>query len=266
LGGIFLALSTLIRAFPAITLVTASLPALWWLVELKRSQQRWPTWQELREAHEPTLRLLGAALATGLLLVAVTTLRWSWPAWADWFWKVAKLSADPHANSIALRGLIAGWEPGHHSLLSARMPLYVAGIGFYLGAVVLAARQRALEQAAILGLLLVPVVFYAANYYIHVVCLLPLLVRERRGPEGSTLLSPTDGWIWLTLLGLCLAQYWTVLVDDIGLHFHQATVLLFGALTVIVVALLRGDVREGRLDFLVRYLSARPGAGSPNAP
>jgi hypothetical protein len=96
--------------------------------------------------------------------------------------------------------------------------------------------------------------------------LLPLLVRERRGPDGSTLLSPTDGWIWLTLLGLCVAQYWTVLVDDMPVHFHQSTVLLFGALTALLVALVRGDVREGRLDFLVRYFSARPGEGSPQAP
>jgi hypothetical protein len=35
-------------------------------------------------------------------------------------------------------------------------------------------------------------------------------------------------------------------------------VLLFAALTVIVVALVRGDVREGRLDFLVRFLTAKP--------
>lgn len=265
LGGVFLALSTLIRAFPAITIVTACFPALWWVTEQWRARQRLPKWQELREAHEPTLRLLAAALVTGLLLVAVTTLRWSWPAWADWFGKVARLSADPHANSVALRGLIAGWEPGHHTLLSARMPLYVASIAFYLAGVVLAARQRVLEQAAILGLLLVPVVFYAANYYIHVVCLLPLLARERRAPDGSSLLSPTDGWIWLTLLGLCVAQYWTVLVDDLPLHFHQATVLLFGALTAIVVALIRGDVREGRLDFLVRYLATRPEEGAPAA-
>ncbi|MEY2934273.1 MAG: hypothetical protein RL033_5022 [Pseudomonadota bacterium] len=266
LAGVLLALSTLIRAFPAITLVTASFPALWWIVEYMRAQQRRPTWKELREAHEPTLRLLGAALVTGVLLVGVTTLRWHWLAWSDWFWKVAKLSADPHANSVALRGLVAGWEIGHHALLAARMPMYIAAIAFYLAGVVLVARQRALEQAAILGLLLVPVVFYAANYYIHVVCLLPLLVRERRGPDGATLLSPTDGWIWLTLLGLCIAQYWTVLVDDMPVHFHQSTVLLFGALTALLVALVRGDVREGRLDFLVRYFSARPGEGSPQAP
>jgi hypothetical protein len=261
LGGFFLALSSTIRAFPAITLVTASFPALWWLAEFWRSRQRRPTWAEIWEAQRPLVWLLGSALATALILVGVTTLRWSWPAWADWFWKVARLSADPHGNSVALRGLVAGWEPGHSQLLQARWPLYAALIAFYVVGVALVTHRRSLEQAATLGLLLVPVVFYAANYYIHIVCLLPLLALEQRSSAAQTrVLSQTDGWIWLTLLGLCVAQYWTVLVEDMPLHFHQSTVLLFAALSAIIVALVRGDVREGRLDFLVRYLASKPTA------
>src|SRR6185436_5603366 len=88
LGGFFLALSSLIRAFPAITLVTAALPAFWWVWDLWRSQERWPTWAELWQEQRPLLRTLGAALITALVLVVATTLRWSWPAWGDWFWKV----------------------------------------------------------------------------------------------------------------------------------------------------------------------------------
>ena len=258
LGGFFLALSSTIRAFPALTLVTACFPALWWLVEFWRRHERWPTRAEIWRDQQPLLRLLGGAAATALVLVLVTALRWSWPAWGDWFWKVEKLNADPHANSVALRGLIAGWEPGQYSLLRARWPLYTGLIAFYVLGLALAARRRLLEQAAISGLLLVPVVFYAANYYIHVICLLPLLALERRATHGDRPhVSVTDGWIWLTLLGLCVSQYWTVLVEDMPLHFHLATVLLFGALTAIVVALVRGDVREGRLDFLVRYLATK---------
>jgi hypothetical protein len=157
--------------------------------------------------------------------------------------------------------------------------------------VFLAARGRPLEQAAILGLILVPVVFYAANYYIHIVCLLPLLALERQrepaltaasrvadpnGTEATADAAPVaalsepaargvstdDAGLWLALLGLCVAQYWTVLVSDTGLHFHFATVLLFVALTALVVLLVRGEVREGRLDFLVRFLQAKPGSSS----
>jgi hypothetical protein len=107
----------------------------------------------------------------------------------------------------------------------------------------------------------VPVVFYAANYYLHIVCFLPLLAVERRlrADESTPPLSRADATVWLILLGLCVAQYWTVLVSDLPLHFHLATVLLFGALTAIVVVLVRADVREGRLDFLARFFAA-PGS------
>jgi hypothetical protein len=255
LGGFFLALATVIRAFPAITLVTATFPALWWVFDFYRAQRRWPRLGELYEAQRPVARVLGCAGVTIAVLVVATSLRWSLPAWGDWLSKVAKLSADSHSNSIALRGLIAGWEVGHHQLLRARWPLYAAGIAFYVVGVLLACRQKPLERAAIWGLVLIPVVFYAANYYIHIVCLLPLIAVERRTrqPSAGPPVSVSDAWVWLGLLGLCVAQYWTVLVTDRALHFHLATVLLFAALTLILIVQLRADAREGRLDFLARF-------------
>lgn len=272
LGGFFLAMSTMIRAFPILTLVTVSFPALWWLGEQRRAQRRWPTLAELRAAQGPTLRVLGSALITALVLLVVTSLRWSLPAWTDWLAKVAKLSADSHGNSIALRGLVAGWEVGHQQLLSARWPLLALGMLFFIGSVALMCRQKSLERASIAGLILIPVVFYAANYYIHIVCFLPLLAVERRvsreaASAESTPVSAADAWVWLILLGLCVAQYWTVLVTDLPLHFHLATVLLFGALTAIVIVLVRADVREGRLDFVARFFgAATPAEREPARP
>jgi hypothetical protein len=260
LGGFFLALSSTIRAFPAITIVSATFPALFWLIETYRAEQRLPTFAELRRAQGPVLRLVAAAALTVLVLVLVTTLRWSPAAWGDWFWKVERLSADPHANSVALRGLIAGWEPGQAQVLLARGAVFAGAITFYLFGVFIAMRGRPLEQAAIAGLILIPVVFYAANYYIHIVCLLPLLALERR--TEARVLSSSDAGIWLCLLGLCMTQYWTVLVGDMPLHFYLSTVLLFMALTVIVVLLVRAQVREGRLEFLVRFLAAKPEPGT----
>jgi hypothetical protein len=142
-------------------------------------------------------------------------------------------------------------------LLASRWPLFALGIVFYVVSVFMICRKRSLEQAAVLGLALVPVVFYAANYYLHTVCLLPLIAAERRGPEQATQgrLSAADSWVWVILLGLCTAQYWTVLVSDLPLHFHLSTVLLFGALTLMMAVLLREAVRSGRLDRVSRLLS-----------
>jgi hypothetical protein len=259
-----LALSTMIRAFPAITLASAALPSLWWLVDRRMATRRWPSLRELRDEQRPIATVLGVALLTAVALVALTSLRWSLPAWADWLVKVAQLNADSHANSIALRGLVAGWEMGHQQLVLARWPLLAIFIVLFVAGVALTCRRKSIEQAAIAGLVLVPVVFYAANYYLHIVCFLPLLAVERRPTAGDAApASRSDAAIWLTLLGLCLAQYWTVLVTDLPLHFHLATVLLFAALAALLVILIRADVREGRLNFLARFFGASPPAREP---
>jgi hypothetical protein len=70
-------------------------------------------------------------------------------------------------------------------------------------------------------------------------------------------LSASDAWVWLSLLGLCVAQYWTVLVTDFPLQFQLSTLLLFAAMTVIVVLLVRADMREGRLAFLARWVGLK---------
>ena len=265
LGGFFLALSTTIRAFPAITLVTACFPAIWWVIDEYRKQGKLPSWADAYRQQRPLARVIVSATVTMVVLVTATSLRWSLHEWVDWLSKVSKLSADAHGNSIALRGLIAGWQTGHHQLLQQRWPMYAAGIVFYVIGVFLSCRQKQMERAAVLGLMLVPVVFYPANYYIHIVCLLPMIVVERRlrADSSEAPLSVSDAWIWLSMLGLCVAQYWTVLVTDLPLHFHLSTVLLFGALTAMLIVMLRADVREGRLDFIARWFQASVPEAAP---
>ncbi len=96
------------------------------------------------------------------------------------------------------------------------------------------ARDKRPEQAAVLGLMLLPIVFYPANYYLHVVCLFPLLARV-----PGRMPTPTDAALWITLLGLCAAQYFTVLVRDLTLHFYLASALLLAALFTMLSLTLR---------------------------
>ncbi|HTU56889.1 MAG TPA: hypothetical protein VMF89_00620, partial [Polyangiales bacterium] len=51
----------------------------------------------------------------------------------------------------------------------------------------------------------------------------------------------SGAWIWITLLLMCAAQYFTTLVPDLALHFYTSTVTLFAALFVMSVVLLRAD-------------------------
>jgi hypothetical protein len=231
-GGALLALSTMIRAFPALAMVAAAIPTLWTLWEHRRAQGRLPPLAELRA--EPIARVaLGALVSTvGLFLFSVAVLPAG--AWPEWLRKIAQLSADAHTNHISLRTLLAGAGGDQGELLRARAPLFAAGAAAITILVALAARGKRIEQAAMLGLVLVPTYLYPANYYLHIVFLLPLVAA--------------DAVVWIALLGLCAAQYFTVLVGDKADHFYFATVLLFAAIFVVLGALV------ARQPFVSRFL------------
>src|SRR5690606_25999288 len=96
---------------------------------------------------------------------------------------------------------------------------------------------------------------------IHFVFLLPLLVvepmklRERFARE-------TSGRVWMLVLGLCAAQYFTVRETALELHFYNASVLLMVATLGIVISLLPRD-RAGLV--LVPILDPAPDPEAPAA-
>jgi hypothetical protein len=65
-----------------------------------------------------------------------------------------------------------------------------------------------------------------------------LLATERAVvAPGAPPVPPRSAFIWLVLLGMCVAQYFTVLETDRGLHFYFASVVLFATLTALLVSL-----------------------------
>lgn len=243
LGGALFTLSATIRAFPALTVFGASLPALWWLVDYWRAHKRLPSIATIRTDQRPVVRLLIGAAGTLVVLFVFSVIVISADAWIDWASKVGQLSADPHANHISLRSLIAGWGDDQGSILRARMPVFIGSVLCYVAAVVVAARRMKPEQAAVLALVLVPVLFYPANYYIHLVCFLPLVITEK-GPDGkSQPLNLSDGAIAFALLGMCAAQFISVLITENGVHFYLNGVILFMAITTMLIVLLRNEAK-----------------------
>ncbi|MCC6213570.1 MAG: hypothetical protein IT376_01785 [Polyangiaceae bacterium] len=226
IAGAFLALAGMIRAFPTMALLALALPAVWWFGERWFHEKRWPGLGALYREQRPVFRVaLGAAACiTAFVGLSATLLGPS--AWPEWYQKVSMLSHDPHVNHVSLRGLVAGWDGDHHRILRARMPLHIVSMVAFSAMVAVGARRRRLEQAAVLGLTLVPVYFNPANYYLHLVFLLPLLVLEDR----RAALGARQGALWLVLLAMCVSQYLTVLDVPLGPHFYQATAILFAAL------------------------------------
>ncbi len=262
LGGVLFGLSTMIRAFPALAIVGVTFPMGWWIYEFRRREKKFPGLGLIRKEHKPVERILIGAGGTIIGFFLLTTILFPPETWVDWLSKVGQLSGDPHANHISLRSFIAGWEGDQWKVLAARRPLFIVAVAFFVVMVIAGARRCRPEQAAILSLVLIPVFFYPANYYIHFVFLLPLLVVETSGKGDRPPLGPTDVWILGTLTIMCAAQYFTVLVREKGIHFYMSSTLLFAAVTSILFAVL---LRE-RVTRIWELAMADGGAAPAEAP
>lgn len=245
LGGFLFSAAAMIRAFPALALVGAALPTLWWCFDVKALQGAFPGLATTRSENRDLLRIfIGAAVGVAMLLLySVIVL----PADAWWIWiqKLSELSAGTQRNHISLRLLMSGWEGDQYRVLLSRMPVYVGSIVVFSLLVIVGARRATRVQGALLGLTLIPVIFYPANYYIHFVWLLPMLAVERA--KGDAPVRAADAWVWIALLAMCSAQYLTVFTDDLSLHFWLASVLLFVGLVSVLLIWANRDRINARL-------------------
>lgn len=229
LGGVWLGLATMVRAFPALCVLGACAPALWRAVHARPFSVR--TWLARERSTLHTLAgAAGAAVASLALSLTFLPAR-AWPHWLD---KVRALDADPHPASVALKNLIADWDE-LDAMLLARLPLYLAALVFFSGLLLLATRNKRPDQTALLSLLLLPLYFYPSNYYLHFVFLLPLLANASPGNSVSS----NGARIWLCLLLMCSAQYFTVLISDLPTHFYLSTAILFATLPPLLLAVIR---------------------------
>lgn len=241
LGGAFFAAAAMIRAFPALALVGTALPAVWWLLEYRKREGRFPSALVVRTEQRDLLRTIAGAAIGVAVLFLFSILVLPADAWLTWIKKVGQLSSGTQHNHISLRLLISGWESGYWTL-QERIPLFVSGIAAMVALVFAGARRASPVQGAMLGLILIPVVFYPANYYSHFVWLLPLLAVEQRGTDPAV--RPADALIWMTLLAMCAAQYFTVLAPNQSLRFWLSSAILFATLpTLLWIWLLRHRIR-----------------------
>jgi hypothetical protein len=242
LGGALLGLSTMIRVFPALAIAGAALPALIRILEDFAETRKLPPLREILKRERQTVRVVVGAGVAMLAAFAFSLLVLAPEAWPDCLNKIAALNADAHPNAISLRTLIGGGE-NQNAVLRARQPLFLATCAIFVGLIVLAARRLRIDQTAVLGMTLVPVLLYPANYYIHFVFLLPLLVTETRPKAAADLpAAPREGGIWVTLLGMCAVQYLTVFITDLKLHFYYENVVFFSVLSLLLGLLVKDDI------------------------
>ncbi len=252
LGGICLALSALIRAFPVVALLGVCLPALWSFADQWRADRRPPRLKDWLAEHPETVRVVASAAITVAAMVLLTGALYGFASWGRWLQKVTLLNRDVGVNEISLRALVAGADATAGVVFRARLVLFIVLEIACIGVVVWLARRRPLHQAMVMSVPLVLVISNPSNYYSHFVFVLALLADARRAAppllaearEGSArtvpLVVPFQR-IALPLLALCIGGYWAAMDPDLDRHFQDETMLLFVALAWVYATLLRAD-------------------------
>ena len=117
--------------------------------------------------------------------------------------------------------------------------IHYAAVAAFTALAFVGARKRDLRQAALIGMMLIPIYFYPSNYYLHYVFVLPLLFDYSEEPRQRQLW----GLVSFVILGVCVSEYWGF--EDVGVdeRYAQWSVGVLIGFTVIFVALARDAAR-----------------------
>ena len=246
-GGFWLAISGLIRAFPVLCAVTVCVPLL----------GRWLRGE--KDAFKRLRSVVGAGVGTVAVAVVLSGLTFGFEAsWGAWFDKIALHTSDANVNHVGLQTVMStdldktprrlaeagvpnpwgGWQQRQAETLFERRPWFIALAVFGVGLVLVAGLRSRPEQAALMGLLLVPVLMYPANYYMHGIFLLPLLgAGEKHGKHVVPVML-----LW------CAAQYICYVGTQTDERFYQLSVQLLCAIPVLLVPLALGWRSLGKVS------------------
>ncbi|HVR62294.1 MAG TPA: discoidin domain-containing protein [Polyangia bacterium] len=250
LGGGLVAYAGLIRAFPALAAFMMCAPGIWWVIETVRGEKKLPGWAALREALRPTLKAIAGGVGTMVALVALSSAMFGLSAsWGTWLTKIRLHAEKPNTNHVGLRNVLAfdpnrigqrvvdnrqveswaTWQREQLERFESRKPVFYVGVLAFTALAFAACRRRRLDQAALAGLMLIPIFFYPANYYCHFVWLLPLIGTRDRQPREE----PVGDWLFAyvsaVLLAMTVAQYPTLFTgwSDV-VYTWQSVILLVG--------------------------------------
>jgi hypothetical protein len=160
--------------------------------------------------------------------------------------KISSFTASPHVNHISLLTVVAGSEGRQAEVLAQRSTVFWALVGLYFFLAIWIGARSQPHRVALLGILMMPVIMYPANYYMHFIFLLPLLSRDPLNLEDRQE-KEASGKAWALLLLICVAQYFTVRETDLANHFYNASILLMAGLFGVLFVLLPRD-KDNRID------------------
>jgi hypothetical protein len=248
LGGALLAYAGMIRAFPAVGVFFLAVPLVWWLLDrlrMRASADIGSLWRE----HGHVLRAGLGAGVTAVALFGVSSAVFGLDvAWGNWIRKIEIHATGPSVNNVGLRNVMSydpryaarnvlrpeqpepwvDWQRTQKETYAHRRPLGLLILGVVLGLALMACRRRELHSVALIGLAMIPFLFYPSNYYCHFIFLLPLALR----PD-----EPEFSWAVALLCAVCVGQYFTLAESWADLRYTRQSFLLLAALVAILLPL-----------------------------
>ncbi|CAK0750389.1 putative Discoidin domain-containing protein [Gammaproteobacteria bacterium] len=238
LGGAMIALSAMIRAFPIFALIGVGIILLSWIFEYFIENKKLP---EIHLIYKNNIAIFnvffGATIIIGILFF-LSSLIVGFSSWSIWWEKVHLLQDEPHANHFGVKSLIAGWDINQAEILKSRIIYYYSLVIALIALITIAIQKKNIEIAAILGLLITWILYYPQNYYIHFIIFLPLLIDTSKS-QAIEEMSIEKLLIWLSLLLLCVLQYYAVPIKDLGQHFFLSNIYLFGTVVSILLVMIK---------------------------
>jgi hypothetical protein len=221
-----------------------------WLFEWVREKKSLPSIATLRTEHRSAfLAGIGAVACVVVLMGASSAVFGYQASWGNWFAKIRIHQDKPNVNHVGLRNIVSyesdrigkkvmrndldePWTDWQHYQLAAferRKPIYYGAMALFTGLVFAASRRRKLHQAALMGMLLIPIFFYPANYYCHYVFLLPFLAVSRKETN-----SRLFGWVSIVVLAMSAALYLTLREREVDVRFTLQSDVILGAFLLIL--------------------------------
>ena len=132
------------------------------------------------------------------------------------------------------------WGPLTAQTMKDRRWLIIAGMLFYTLLGLFACRGSRLSDAAVIGTMMIPIYFYPANYYLHILFIWPLLLAARRGLNGDREWS----LVAAAVLGFCSLQWFGWLVPGHYGRFLVWSGMLVGLIAVLLVITIAANKRR----------------------
>jgi hypothetical protein len=261
----------MIRAFPAIAVFYLAAPLIVFAFDQNRVK-RPLDFTSLREDAKPLLRALaGASACVGILFVLSTLTFGFHHSWVDWAHKITMHSTSPNVNHVGLRTLIqfdpsktiralsqtgGDWSLEQSRTFLKRRPLYVIAIMAFTLLSLAAARGRDLRQAALIGMMMIPIYFYPSNYYLHYVFVLPMMMDYSEEPVAR------KRWalVSFVVLAICVSEYWGFADVGVDERYAQWSVGVLVGYLVILVAMAREGWAQAQREGAITVAAAEPEA------